>query len=283
MNSLSLRGFIDIHSHLLPGLDDGPQEFAQSLVAAERYQAIGVTSVIATPHWIQGSAWAPAPGLVRDRAAETEHNIRAAGIPLRLLPGMEIALTDFLCCNFALTDFVSLGGSGLFLVEFPLNSALNAPSREALRKLVTRMGKNRFIIAHPERCAMFQKSPDLIRELVEEGMLTQVNISSVLGCCGQGSLKTAFTLLNNGLVHFLGTDSHASVERMPPTPSEMVELTNRIGVDAVTSGFRDNPLRLLSGETVAPLQFRLTATGGYGGLPQPKGVMQSLLQLFREH
>lgn len=283
MNSTARQGFIDIHSHLLSGLDDGPNEFGQSLEAAEQYQAIGVETVIATPHWIQGTGWSPAPELVRARVMETEEKIRTAGIPLHILPGMEIALTDFLCGHFAATDLVSLGETGVFLIEFPLNSALNAPTSLGLRTLLARAEKKQFIIAHPERCAMFHGNLDRVRELVAEGMRTQVNIGSILGYSGRSSQQTALSLLNAGLVHYLATDSHAGSDRTPPTPLEMAKLAGLIGSDAVTAGFRDNPRRLLSGEAVLPLRCMMPEVGGDDCPTEPKNFMQGFLQLFREH
>lgn len=283
MNSTHLTGFIDIHSHLLSGMDDGPSEFGQSLKAAERYQAIGVGTVIATPHWIQGTGWAPAPEMVVARAKETEEIIRAAGFPLRVLPGMEIALTDFLCGHFAAADLVSLGETGVFLIEFPLNSALNAPTSLGVRTLLARAGKKQFIIAHPERCAMFHDNLERVQEMVAEGIRTQVNIGSILGYYGIRSQRTALSLLRSGLVHYLGTDSHARTQRMPPTPSEMAKLTDLIGLDAVTAGFRDNPRRLLSGEAVPPLQYKGPEAAESVCPTEPRNFMQGLLQLFREH
>lgn len=283
MKSHNPCGFIDIHSHLLPNLDDGPKEFRQCLAAAERYLAMGVESVIATPHWIQGTGWAPTPEHVRACVVETENSIRAAGIPLRIFPGMEISLTDFLCGHFSAADHISLADTDFFLIEFPLNTTLNAPTREGLRSLLTRAKNSHFIIAHPERSAIFQNNVALVRELVEKGMLTQVNISSILGYAGRNSQQEALLLYRAGLVHFLASDSHATPERMPPSPSEMTRLADLIGTEAVVAGLRDNPLRLLSGEAVPNLPGKAPDVEACLCPTRPKKALQSIRQLFRHH
>ena len=283
MNNQNLTGFLDIHSHFLPGMDDGPEDYGQCLEAAKRYQAIGVDRIIATPHWIQGSRWAPPPDQVRARTAEAEEWLREAGISLSLLPGMEIALTDFLCGHFIASDFLSLGEKGYFLIEFPLSSHLNTPTAEDVGTLRARQQENHFVIAHPERCTMFQDNLESIREMVAGGMLTQVNISSILGHSGKKAQMTVLKLFNAGLVHFLGTDSHARAGRMPPDPQEMIELADLIGIDTVAAGFRDNPQRLLSGEKVIPLQMKASEPGTTGLPSLPKRVIKSFLKLFREH
>lgn len=280
-SSRERKGFIDTHSHILPGIDDGPETFAQCLAAAQDYLAIGVECVIATPHWIQGTGWAPSPTLVRDRVAETQELLAKAGLKLRILPGMEITLTDYLCGHFAPSDFVGCGDQRGFLVEFPLNSPLTAPTAKAIRTLLARGEGCRFIIAHPERCVLFQDDLQRLKELVAGGMLTQVNISSILGLSGPRARNTARTLLTGGLVHFLGTDSHGRPGRMPPRPAAMAELESRLGAEAVARGFRDNPRRLLLGEEIPPLAVEWVAPHPDETLARPAGILQGFLRSLR--
>ncbi|HBI16213.1 MAG TPA: hypothetical protein DDY20_11970 [Desulfobulbaceae bacterium] len=277
-----MTGFFDIHSHFLPGLDDGPEDYGQCLEAAKRYVAIGVDRVIATPHWIQGSRWTPTPEEVRRRTAEAEQWLHEAGMGLILLPGMEIALSDSLCRHFIASDFISLAEQGYFLIEFPLISHLKATAADVVGTMLKRQQENHFIIAHPERCIMFQENLDSIRKMVAGGMLTQVNISSILGYSGKTAQMAALKLCNENLVHFLGSDSHARAGRMPPDPKEMSELAGLIGADAVAAGFRDNPNRLLLGEQVFPLQMKATEPGSTLFPSLPKKVVQGLLKLFRK-
>lgn len=246
--------FIDIHSHILPGLDDGPGNEEESIVAARSYVDIGVERVIATPHCIQGSRWAPGPDAVFKVLAETQQKIDAAGIPLQLLAGMEIAVNDILSAPRPEDRFVSLGDTGVFLIEFPLNTRAQTLSVSNMANMLASRGTARYIIAHPERCPLFQESIEEVNALIASGMLIQVNIASVLGHYGKKARDTVFHLFRSGWVHFLATDSHGRIGRMPPTPHEMAELSQILGTGTIDQGFRANPLRLLNGEEILPLR-----------------------------
>jgi len=244
----SLSGFIDIHSHFLPGLDDGPENSGQCLETAKRYLEIGVSCLIATPHCMHGTRWVPSPEMIAARIAEIEKTLFAHGISLSVLPGMEIAASDLLGGHFPPTDFLSLGNSGTtFLIEFPLHSPLSRQNDMRMHKLLPGLQGQRCIIAHPERCAMFINNIGRARELVEQGMLIQVNIGSLLGTSGPQVGKTALELFRAGLVHFLATDSHGRGDRLPPDPTQMTQLRRILGDDAVAIAFQKNPRPMREG------------------------------------
>lgn len=257
----SFPGYIDIHSHFLPGLDDGPENSNQSLEAAALYVEAGVGCLIATPHCMHGTIWAASPETIRAGAREMENLLHARGIPLRILPGMEIAVSDLAGGRLPAADFLTLGDRGrFFLIEFPLHAAYGPDRASGLHKLLPAGGRTCYIIAHPERCAMFADGVELAREMVARGMLLQVNIGSLLGQAGPGPQQTALELLRAGLVHFLATDTHCRAGRMPPDPAQMSRLGRLLGDEAVTAAFRDNPRRMLEGETVLPVR---TAVAGH--------------------
>lgn len=256
MNGNNLSGYIDIHSHFLPGLDDGPEDYEQCIATAEQYVKIGVHCVIATPHFIHGTRWAASPDRIAAGIRETEKRIRARGIPLRILPGMEIFMSDFLCRHFSPPDFLSLADTGAYLIEFTMHPSLSLPDEKKIYQLFSRQEEKHFIIAHPERCAVFADNIDMLKGLVASGMLTQVNIGSILGLSGRKAQNAAMEFLRAGLVHFLATDSHGRADRMPPTPSQMAELCRIIGDEAVTTAFRDNPLSMLRGERVQTTLYK---------------------------
>jgi protein-tyrosine phosphatase len=276
MKSTDGSGFLDIHSHILPGLDDGPENDAQCISAARRYMDIGVDCVIATPHCIHGTRWAPAPDRVMKVAGTTEKTVRDAGIPLRILPGMEIAISDLICGNFRADRFVSLADKGVFLIEFPLHTTINTPTEQGIQKLLSNGGGLRFVIAHPERCAIFHGNIGLVRNLVGHGMFIQVNTGSVLGLYGRREQQTALDLFAAGLVHFLATDSHARDNRMPPDPRQIKQLSRILGEETLQAAFGDNPRRLLKGEAVLPVPAKAALQH-----PRPAGgFMQRFRKIF---
>lgn len=282
MNRDSGEGYIDIHSHFLPGVDDGPENFDQCLEAAEIYAAAGVSCLVATPHCMHGTMWAAPPERIRALVRETENLLRARGIPLRILPGMEIAAADLAVGHFPAADFLPLGDrGGAFLIEFPLHAAFGLDNEPLLHKLLPAGRGKCYIIAHPERCTMFDGNIERARQMVARGMLFQVNIGSLLGQAGAGPRETALELLRAGLVHFLATDTHCRAGRMPPDPARMAQLRQLLGDDAVTTAFRDNPRRMLEGKTVQPVR---AAGEGYMQTPPRRRLARlsaGLRHLFR--
>jgi protein-tyrosine phosphatase len=247
------QGFIDIHSHILPGLDDGPENMKQCIAMARRYRALGMHCVVATPHWYRFTSWSATPEQVIKTGAAVEQAVAEAGVALRILPGMEIGFTDRLEPALLESQLLCLGDSGYFLMEFPLSAPLKDPEQFILH-LGDQQGQVRVILAHPERCASFMDNDFSLRMMTARGVLVQMNIASLLGGFGTQVQRTAVNMLRQGLVHFLATDAHAGSSRLPPDSHEWDRLTECIGAEAVAAACADNPRRLLNGEPVAPVR-----------------------------
>jgi protein-tyrosine phosphatase len=248
------RGFIDIHSHFLPFLDDGAENDQQCLAAARCYQSAGIDQVIATPHFLPGTKWAAAPEQISDSIRRTGNILREQGISITILPGMEIMLTDMLGGNFDLRPVLSLGGKGAYLVEFPLHSPYDASMAERLEHWQAAKDMH-FVIAHPERCAIFNdnSSSNRLAALVNMGMMVQVNIDSLMGLAGKKAQQAASAFLQAGIVHFLASDAHPRDGRMPPDNTAMDRLTRLLGRKTTIQALRTNPMNLLAGKKVDPL------------------------------
>ncbi|GAB4342208.1 MAG: tyrosine-protein phosphatase [Desulfobulbaceae bacterium] len=272
--------FIDIHSHFLPGLDDGPVTMDQCLETAEKYLAAGFSQVIATPHFIPGTRWTSVPDEIEAAVRDTRRALSAAGIELKLLPGMEIGLNDDLCRNFTADKLISLGGTGSYLVECSLNALPGDPVVMGLAELVQH-GDCTFILAHPERCRVFQENPNVVHKLVEQGILIQINLSSLLGYSGEAAYKTAATFLRDGVVHFLATDSHGSGYRNPPDRKAFSLLEKLVGYETLVTALHDNPLRLLEGETVEALRCSMQGSSQAGRLlPSFTGLAEGFRRML---
>ncbi len=275
-----MDGLIDIHSHILPGFDDGPEDIEQSIEAARRYQNIGVNCVIATPHRIDGTRWSPSPGAVIAAAEKTAAALSDAGVPLQILPGMEIACPEDGNADFSSAHFLSLGRSGYFLIEFPFTSAITDLVRNVMDRAQGK--KTGIIAAHPERCALFQDDDATLRQAVAGGMLAQVNIDSLFGEFGEKAAATAFDFLRLGLVHFLATDSHGRGHRLPPDPGQWQRLVRLLGKDAVDTACMINPGRMLRGERVPPITLpeetmrNIQPPGHHGN------IMEKLINIFNK-
>ncbi len=272
-------GFIDIHSHFLPFLDDGAQNYDQCVAAARWYVSAGFEKVIATPHYIPGTKWEATPDQILSNIRQTENILKEHEIPLTILPGMEIILTESICRNFDPDQFLSLGEKGYYLIEFPLNSPLSTPVAEGLQRLQSTESIH-FAIAHPERCKVFHDSNDLLKRFVTNGMLAQVNIDSLLGKAGPKVQQKALEYLQAGLVHFLASDTHARDGRMPPDKSTIEHLCGLLGEETTSNALKHNPQRLLAGKKVDPL----ISDGNINFIAEPYvpqgGYMQKLKKIF---
>jgi protein-tyrosine phosphatase len=201
---------IDLHSHILPGIDDGPPTLEGSLELARFAVAEGTRTILATPHINDDpsiDAARVAAGLEVLRPA-----LAAAEIPLDVLPGGEIAMWRLGDLDDAALRTLALGGGPYLLVESPFSPAIGAFEPLVLDLLER---GHRVLLAHPERCPAFHRDPERLESLVEAGALVQITAGSMTG--GFGSTVRRFTIgmLRNGVVHVVASDSHDAVKRPP--------------------------------------------------------------------
>jgi len=195
---------IDLHSHILPGLDDGAEAIESSLEMARAALADGIETMAATPHVRDDY---PTSADAMERAlAEVRASLAAEGVPLELLSGGEIAL-DYLPSldDDALRRFGLGGNPRYLLIETPyIGWPLGI--EDTLFKL--RLRGFEIVLAHPERNADVQEGPGKLESLVEAGILIQVTGASLDGRLGPRARTTAEQLLKLGHVHMLASDAH---------------------------------------------------------------------------
>ncbi|WP_054026158.1 tyrosine-protein phosphatase [Bacillus sp. FJAT-28004] len=195
---------IDIHTHILPGLDDGAASFDDTLNMARAAVSEGITTIIATPHHANGTYINTA-----DDVAKHTHTINdqliAAGVPLAVRSGQEIRVHDDLLDAWYRKELLPLAGSSYVLVEMP-SSRIPKAMIELVHEL--KVLKLKPIIAHPERNAEVVKHPDRLAELIEAGAFAQVTTHSLLGGFGKRIEQSAWSLLKAGHIHFVSSDAH---------------------------------------------------------------------------
>jgi protein-tyrosine phosphatase len=234
---------IDIHSHILPGIDDGARSIAQSLDMARAYVAGGVTGVFATPHHIPGTAWAQPVKDLQQQVTDLQRIFQQNNISLKLYPGMEIALHYHLEKELAANQLLPLGNSNCYLLEPPFQMF-----RDDLLDIILsfkKIGKC-VVLAHPERIPFFQKKNNLLCKLVEQGINIQVNIGSLLGKFGKEAKSTAMNLAEKKHIHFVGSDAHGTENRTPPVIDEWQQLVKILGTEQALAVSVVNPGRLLT-------------------------------------
>ncbi len=255
MHIKATAGMIDIHSHILYGVDDGAKSLRLSLEMAGLYEKCGFSHVVATPHYMFGTPWVPSPETIREKVDALNIAIIAAGISLNVHAGMEIALDPEVPRLIREKKVVPLAGSSFFLIEPPLQR-LPAGWDDLLFSL-SDCGID-VVLAHPERCAGFLEKPELLEKLVSSGIYVQVNWSSLLGFHGGRSKKLAMKLARKGSIHFLATDSHDPEKRSCEfVKSRRRDLEETIGEDNIRILTESNPARIFGGnrpERMVPIE-----------------------------
>ena len=190
---------IDLHSHVLPGLDDGAADLEESLALCAAAAADGIEVLAATPHVRDDYPTTPAE---MEQALE---ELRAADPPVQLLPGGELDLAELERPDDELRRF-GLGGSpGWLLVETPY---VGWPLDVVDRLFRLRLRGFRAVLAHPERNRDVQERPELLDPIVAGGTLVQLTAASVDGRLGKRAYRAARTLLERGAAHLIASDAH---------------------------------------------------------------------------
>jgi protein-tyrosine phosphatase len=242
-----ISAVIDLHAHILPALDDGPESLEASAALARVAVAGGITVLAATSHvnrsWgLRSSDFEPARAAVAERLAEED-------IPLELVAGGELAGGRYRELDDAELRALSLGGAGTVLLECPL-----WPGAGPIGPLVDDLHERGFrvLLAHPERSPQFQGDLGVLAELVERGALAQLTASSLGGRFGRTAGRVALDMLDNDLVHVLASDAHDADGRPPDLTVARAPLRERFRdadarFDWMTGAV---PAALLAGEAV---------------------------------
>jgi protein-tyrosine phosphatase len=241
-------GFVDIHSHILYGIDDGAETVEQSIEMLELAMASGTSDIVATPH--ASGQYAYVPALVEQRIAELSSRVE-----IRIHRGCDLHLqADNIEDALANPRTYTINSKGYLLVEFP-DLAIFPNTDGILLKLLD--GGIVPIVTHPERNAHLQNKLDDIARWIELGCYIQVTAGSCTGTFGRRAKASAYQLLERGLVHFIASDAHDCDRRSPNLREAYLSLTARWGEDRIRPLFADNPRAVLTGDAV---EFEMSPT-----------------------
>lgn len=195
---------IDMHNHILPAIDDGPQSIDGTLKLLRQAKQQGVTGIIATPHHLSLKYNNPIVTVI-----ESINNVmqipEVISICLPIYPGQEIRISDKILTDIKNNQIIGLNYSKYLLIEFPSNEIPHYS-----QQLFFELQLQQFIpiIAHPERNNVFLKQSDTLYYLIKNGALSQLTIASVLGKLGKKIQKFALQLIDHNLTHFIASDAH---------------------------------------------------------------------------
>jgi protein-tyrosine phosphatase len=231
---------LDLHCHLLPGVDDGAADLGVALEMAQVLVEAGFVAVAPSPHMGAGPGGDVSPQLATERLGELRRELHAAAIDLELLANGEHYVSVELFERIAAGEVVTVGGQSRWLmVELPWGGLADVEG--VLFRLQTR--GYRLLLAHPERAAFVDL--DTLARLVDRGVRIQVEIGSFVGGYGVVEEERAWTLLERRLVHVLATDLHGPEGASEWLPAALAEVA-RHSAEALQRATLDNPRRIVA-------------------------------------
>ncbi|MGE7761374.1 tyrosine-protein phosphatase [Peribacillus sp. NPDC097895] len=241
---------IDIHSHILPEMDDGSGNIQESIEMARKAVEQGITDIIATPHYIKGK-YENDKEKVEEETRKLNQVLDEMDIPLKVWPGQEIRISDVLIDDYDNNKIMGLNASRYILLELPLNHVPRYMERLIYDLQMKRMTP---IIAHPERNLEIIKNPQLLKELIWKGAYSQITAGSITGKFGWRTKRFSKFLVHSGLTHFIASDSHNVGNRGFQIREANKIIEKSFGKDAV-NGFKENAENVLYGKRVKELLF----------------------------
>lgn len=232
---------IDIHCHILHGVDDGPKTLEESLNMARVAIKDGITTIVATPHH-KNNQYDNPKSTIMQKVEELNVALMQEGIPLNILPGQEVRIYGEILDDYYKKDVLTINQTKYLFIEFPSSTV----PRYAERLLYELQTEGIIpIIVHPERNKELQEKTDLLYQFVKNGALTQVTAASILGYFGKNVKRFSEQLIECNLTHFIASDAHNTDNRTFKVNDANEQIRKKFGED-FTFLFRENSELLLS-------------------------------------
>jgi len=240
---------IDLHAHILPGLDDGAQTMKEAMEIARAARQNGIKKIVATPHLFRNNFIYEDLNIIETKKTELIKNLRVNDIDLKIFRGAEVHISHNLIDEIKKNKkHLVINNSSYMFVEFPSEHVFSRVKSLFFDLMSEGI---RPIIAHPERNYVFINNPEILYELVQMGALAQANSGSFSGLYGRSSMEAVFNFIELGLIHFIASDCHNTYS-IPPQLSEAVAKTSEmIGEKKARAMVEDNPQAVLDNREIA--------------------------------
>jgi len=237
---------IDIHTHILPMIDDGPTSVLESLEMCRIAVNDGITKMVATPH-IQNGLYNSDAGKILENVQFLNQRIKQEGLNLEILPGAEVYLNDQLLDMKILNESSILtlnNGKKYILLEFSFQWV---PPETA--QVIFRLKSMGFtpILPHLERNSGIQSNPQDVKRFIELGAIIQVTAQSIIGEFGSRPKKCVMWMIKNNLVHVIASDAHSSTDRPPILSGAFEVVADLVGVKIAERMVTDHPKMIVEG------------------------------------
>ena len=243
---------IDIHTHILPGIDDGADSFEESIELLKNASSCGVTDVVVTPHFILGSNYNCDNKTKRELVKELKNNIKKENINIKIHLGNEIFIDNEILKLIKKGQITTINSSKYFLFELPISN-----NYKGLDEFIFE-AKNRGltpILAHPERYAIFKQNPQKLFELIEKGVLLQCNIGSFFNKYNKDAKKLVMLLIKHKAVSFIASDTHSTRDHLYEKKNELIKILKKhLTEKEIETLLIDNPRKVLNNEKIRNLK-----------------------------
>lgn len=247
---------VDIHSHILPGIDDGSKSMEETMEMLKLTEADGIKTIVATSHFYRGyyeNKWNDIKKLVEKVKTRAEEE----NVDLDIISGQEVMLDNRTLESYRSSEIGCMEGTGYMLVELPM---MTMP-KDAMNIIYELEIKGvRPILAHPERYRYIIDNPSKINEFLDEKCLIQINTGSIIGIFGKKVKSTARILIKNGVCSFIASDTHSTGGRCPGI-SKAMKTASHID-DNIYGRIEENCKKLLENQLISPSSERIKGKRG---------------------
>ena len=237
---------VDIHTHVIPNIDDGSRSFEESYIMLEQASEAGFTDVISTSHYLEGHY--EADDKERNTWIQSMNKVlKENNVKLKLHIGSEIYISQNLIKLIKQKKASTLANSKYVLFELPMNNNI-----KYLNEMIFEIKALGMIpvIAHPERYSYVQEDPNMLINLIQQGALFQANYGSIIERYGKQAQKTVKKLLKANMIHFFGTDSHKKNGIYSKMNEIMIELGKILDKEKIEELTTINPNHILKNEEI---------------------------------
>lgn len=260
--------FIDLHCHVLAGVDDGAASERETRQMLDIARDDGIGTIVATPHLFSSHSDESDPKVVFDKVGALVDMCSAPDAPVKVLPGAEVFFTSNLFeILMEYKQHLTLNRGSYFLLEFPFDFIFHGASEFMYRVMMEGLIP---VIAHVERNSVIQRNPRLVYEMNQMGVLCQVNAASFTGYFGELAEDTARLLLKHNLVHVIASDAHSSTDRRPEMSSVIAGLEKE-GFEQARVLVTDVPHAIIHDEGIPDI-----------GVTEDPGQQKSIFDFFRK-
>lgn len=248
---------IDVHSHILPNIDDGSRSIEETFNLIKEAKEVGFEGIVCTSHYMENYYETNRPE--REVWINAIHeNLENKNIDMNLYLGNEIYMSDNIIELLEDGKATTMNDTSYVLFELPMNAE---PMN--LYDMVYEMQQYKIvpILAHPERYSFVQTDPELIYDLIDKGVLMQANYGSIIGQYGKKAQMIVQKFLENNMIHMLGTDVHRQNTIYPKIPEILLELKSLIGEEKVKELTTINPELVINNKRIdirKPYKVELT-------------------------